>query len=86
MTDKDVLPEKYLLEKSATVKGFEYLPLCKELKAQTDIAKKQCQKWDDTYKSDKIIEKEKPAIKKYIKSNLIYNTNHSFYIIVIVKI
>ena len=39
MTDKYVLPEKNLLEKAATMKWFEYSPLGKELKAQTDIAK-----------------------------------------------
>ena len=31
--------KKNFLEKAATVKGFEYLPLGKELKGQTDIAK-----------------------------------------------
>ena len=38
-TGKDVLPEKYLLEKAATMKRFEYSPLGKELKEQTDIAR-----------------------------------------------
>ena len=32
LTSKDVLPEKYLLEKAATMKRFEYSPLGKELK------------------------------------------------------
>ena len=35
------LPKKYLLEKAATLKRFEYSLLSKKLKAQTDIAKKQ---------------------------------------------
>ena len=48
LTDKDVLPEKYLLEKATTMKRFEYSSLGKELNAQTDIAKKQYQKLDDT--------------------------------------
>ena len=39
LTGKDVLPEKDLLEKAATMKRFEDSPLCKELKSQTDIAK-----------------------------------------------
>ena len=39
LTDKDVLLEKDLLEKAATMKKFEYSPLGKELKAQNDIAK-----------------------------------------------
>ena len=41
LIDKDVLPEKDLLEKAATIKRFEYLLLGKEVKAQTGIAKKQ---------------------------------------------
>ena len=32
LTDKDVLPEKDLLEKAATIKKFEYSPLSSELK------------------------------------------------------
>ena len=38
LTDKDVLSEKIFLEKAATMKRFEYSPLGKELKVQTDIA------------------------------------------------
>ena len=53
LTGKDVLPEKDFLEKAAAIKIFEYSPLGKELKAQTDIAKKQYQKLDDTFKSNK---------------------------------
>ena len=41
LTGEDVLPEKGLLEKAATIKRFEYSPLGKELKKQTDIAKDQ---------------------------------------------
>ena len=33
LTGKDVLPEKELLGKAATLKRFEYSPLCKELKS-----------------------------------------------------
>ena len=59
MIGKDVLPEKNLLDKAATMKRFEYLPLGKELKAKTDIAKKKKKhkKLDDTYELDKIIKK-----------------------------
>ena len=39
LTGKDVLPKKDLLEKAATIKRFEYLPLGSQLKKQTDIAK-----------------------------------------------
>ena len=35
---------------------------CNELKAQTDIAKKQYQKLDDTYDFDRIIKKRKATI------------------------
>ena len=48
LTGKDVLPEKGLLEKAAALKIFEYSQLDKELKAKTDIAKKQYQKLDNT--------------------------------------
>ena len=64
MTSKDVLPEKDLLEKAATMKRFEYSPLGKELRAQTDVAKKRYQKLDNTYEIEKIIKKEKPTFKK----------------------
>ena len=46
---KDVLPKRGLLEKAATMKRFEYSPLGKEFKAQTDIVKKQDEKLDDTF-------------------------------------
>ena len=70
-----------LLEKAATMKRFEYLPLGKELKAQTDIEKKSVSKirqyiWAEF---DKVIKKEKPTRKKYNKSNLTYGNKYSFY-------
>ena len=49
LTGKDVFPEKLLLEKVATMKRFEYSPFGKELKSQTDIAKKQYQKLDNFF-------------------------------------
>ena len=58
MTGKDILPQKDLLEKAATIKRFKYSTIGKELKAQTDKAKKECQKLDDTYEFDKIIKKK----------------------------
>ena len=39
LTGKYVLPEKDLLEKTATMKRFEHLSLGKELKAETDNGK-----------------------------------------------
>ena len=53
LTDKDVLPEKDLLDKAATMKRSEYLLFGKELRSQTDIAKKQYQKLEDSYEFDK---------------------------------
>ena len=47
LTSKDVLPDKDLLEKAATIKRFEYLPLDKESKAQTSIAKDQYKLFTD---------------------------------------
>ena len=55
LTRKDVLPEKEMKEKIATMKRFEHSSFwtcCKELKAQTDIAKKQYQKLDGTFEFD----------------------------------
>ena len=75
---KDVLPKKDLLGKAATMKIFEYSPLGKELKTQTDITKKQYKKLDITSESDKITKKEKREFKKYNRSNLIYNSKYSF--------
>ena len=51
-----------MLEKAAAMKRFEYYSLSNELKAQTDIAKKQYQKLDDTYEFDKIIKKRNANI------------------------
>ena len=77
MTSNDVLPEKDLLEKAAALKRFEYFPLGNELKAQTDIAEKQYQKLDNTDEFDETIN-EKSILNNYSKSDLIYDTNHSF--------
>ena len=41
LTSEEILPEKRILEKIATVKRFEYLLLSTELKKQTDISNKQ---------------------------------------------
>ena len=78
LTWKDILPEKDLLEKTDTIKRFEYLPLSRELKAETDNAKKLYQKFD-TYEFDRIIKKEKTMFEKYNRSNLIDDSKYSFY-------
>ena len=49
------------------------------MKAQTDIAKKQYQKLDDTFEFDKNIKTKKPTLKKYNKSSLVYDSNYSFF-------
>ena len=53
MTGKDVLPKKDLLEKAATIKRFEYSPLGKELKKQTNVAEKQYKKFANVFESNK---------------------------------
>ena len=50
-----------MLEKAATVKKFEYLPLGSELNKQTITAEKQYKRLDKAYKIYKI---EHKAIKK----------------------
>ena len=47
MTGEDVLPEKGLLGKTATIKIFEYSPLGSKFKKQTDIAKVQYKLFKD---------------------------------------
>ena len=63
--------KKDLLEKAAIIKRFEYSPLGNELKKKTDIAEKLC-KW-----LDKI--KKKTTVKKYNRSNLVYDSKYNFY-------
>ena len=63
--DKNVFPGKDFLKNSATIIRFEYLSLGKQLKAETEIEKKQYKRLDDTYEFDKIIKIEKPTIRKY---------------------
>ena len=65
LADKDVLPEKELLEKAATMKRFKYSPLDKELKAETDIEKKTL-KLNDNFGFDKIIKKKNQQLKTII--------------------
>ena len=50
MTDEDVLLEKGLLEKAATIKIFEYSALGSDLKKQTSIAGKQYQQLDKVHR------------------------------------
>ena len=80
LTSKDVLLEKDLLEKAATIKRFEYSFLDKNLKAKTSAAEKQYQVLNKIFKADEkeelvTIKKEKLEITN--KSNLMYNSKYS---------
>ena len=55
LTGKDVLPEKDLQKKAVKMKRFEYFLSGKELKTQTDVAKKQYQGLNKAFISNKII-------------------------------
>ena len=74
-----------MLEKAATIKRFEYLPLSSELKKQTCIPEKKYQRLDKASefdkKGDKTINKDgkKSTLQKYNKSDLICDSKHSFY-------
>ena len=52
MTDKEVLPDKDLLEKVAALKTLEISLLGKELKPQTNAAEKQYQKSNKLFTAD----------------------------------
>ena len=71
-TGLNVLPEKYLLEKTAAMKRFEYSLLGKELKKLTSLAEVQYQKFNNAFESNK-----KKEIKNK-KSNLVYNNCFTF--------
>ena len=80
MTGKDVLLEKGLVEKAATMKRFESSPLGSELIKQTNIAEKQYQRFDDGGEALTIKKGDKALpIKKYNRSNFIYNPGFTVY-------
>ena len=73
LNGKDVLSEKNLLEKSSTIKRFEYSLLGKELNVQTDI--EQYQLLNKFFESDEkeesvTIKKERPAMTSVKKTNV----------------
>ena len=81
MSGKGALPFKDFLEKSATIKRFEYLPLGIELKKQT---KKEWQKSNQVYEFDKKDEDKTKSIDKtfngkFIRSNLFYSYKIIFF-------
>ena len=81
LTGKDVLSKKYLLEKAAAIKKYEYSLLGSELKKQTSVAEKQYQGLNKLFKSDEkeelvTIKKQKPAIT--CESKLMYDSKYKF--------
>ena len=77
LTDKGVLVEKDLLEKAAALKKCEYSPLAKELKHKRVLQKKQYQKLDKVFQSDK---KEEKILKSCAKSNLVYSKDFTYFL------
>ena len=81
LTEKDVLPEKDLLQKAVALKRFEYSPLGKELKTQASAAEKKFQGLNKHFNPEK---EEKPVtIKKKKKeiineSKIVYDNKYSF--------
>ena len=72
VTEKDGLPEKAFLEKAATNKNLNIHKHYQEL----DKVSESDKKWrDETINKDD----KKTTIKRYNKSNLIYDNNHGFY-------
>ena len=60
---------KRLGKKAAAIKRFEYSPLGKELKKQTNVAEKQYQKFDEVFESNKKKEGKTKA-KKVVLSHI----------------
>lgn len=68
-----------MLQKVVTIKRFEHPTLGKELKAQTDIAKKQYQGLYRVYQFVRKEKDQKPKVNKYHISGLMYDSIHSRY-------
>ena len=60
---------KRLGKKAAATKRFEYSPLGKELKKQTNVAERQYQKFDKVFESNKKKE-DKTKAKKVVLSHI----------------
>ena len=85
LNNKDVLPEKDLLEKAVALKRSEYSPLGTESKAQTSVVEKHDQKLNMTFMTfESDDEEEEPlSIKKenlgtIHESKIIYNNKYTF--------
>ena len=72
--------KKDMLEKTAAIKKFEYSPLDSYLKKKLTLQKNNI-KYFNKREGDKTINKDdqKPTLKKYKKSDLIYDSKHSFH-------
>ena len=77
----EVLPEKGLFEKAATIKRFEYSPLSSELKKWHCKKIISYQGLNKVHECDRTINKDdkKRDLKKHNKLDLTYDSNHSFY-------
>ena len=74
MTGEDVLSEKKVLEKAATIKNIEFFPLHSELKKQIDIEKKK--RYQKLYKVqglNKIVLDEKRENSHLVYKNFNFN-------------
>ena len=85
LTEKHVWPEKYLLEKAATIKAFEYLLFGSKLKKQTGMSRKTVQKirqhlW--TSKND--YKRKSNSWKKCNNSILIHDSKFFFFMNIII--
>ena len=78
-TSKDVLSKRNLLERAAPIKRIEYSSISYELKKQTSVAKKQYQKLDNAFESNKKEEDETINKRSRVESNLVYNNYFTFY-------
>ena len=68
-----------MLEKAAIVKRFEYSSLSYEFKKQTSVAKKQYQKLDNAFESNKKEEDKTINKRSRAESNLVCNNYFTFY-------
>ena len=68
-----------MLEKAVIIKRFEYSSLSYEFKKQTSVAKKQYQKLDNAFESNKKEEDKTINKRSRAESNLVCNNYFTFY-------
>ena len=71
--------KKKLVKIGAGITRFEYSSLGSELKKQTSIAEKKYRDCEFDKNEYKTIKKEKQVYKKHNRSNLVYDSKHSFF-------